>query len=106
MAYIYQVSFDLSPAQLKQIQMGSCLEHVLSYLKAVLPNQPGFVNARAMYSLNVPKKTEVVFSSIWDRWEDLHQHMESKLAEDKIQKEFEPCLDLGDLEVRYYEELP
>lgn len=106
MAYIYQISFELKPSQLEQIQMDSCLVHVLSYLKALLPSQPGYINARAMYSLNVPKKAEVVFSSMWDTWEDLAKHKDSRLAEEKIKTEFEPCVELGDLEVRIYNEIP
>lgn len=106
MAYIYQISFELKPSQLDQIQMGSAVERVLSYLKVLLPNEPGFINARAMYSLNIPKHTEMVFSSIWETWEDIVKHRESKLAEDKILTEFEPCVDLEDLKVHIFDELP
>lgn len=106
MAYTYQISFDLKPNQLDQITMGSALERVVSYMKVLLPNEPGYINTRAMYSMNTPKLTKVIFSSLWENWEDLKKHRDSGLAAEKILTEFEPCLNKKDLHIEIFNEIP
>jgi len=105
MAYIYQVSFDIRPDQMDELEIGASLERVLGYLRALLPNEPGHTNSRAMASLNVPGRTHLVFESMWEAWEDLEAHRRSSLAEDKVLAEFEPHVSLQDLCVRIYREV-
>jgi hypothetical protein len=73
----------------------------------LLPSETGFLTARAMYTLEPDDEGEIhlIFQSVWDRWEDLHAHQESSLAEDKVLREFAPHIELEDLRVRIYEEV-
>jgi hypothetical protein len=105
MAYAYQVDFDIRPDQMNELEVGSSLERVLGYLRALLPGEPGFVSARALYSLDVPGKTHLVVQSIWQTWEDLVAHRQSALAENKALLEFQPHVTLQDLVVHAYEEI-
>lgn len=105
MAYIYQVSFDIRPDQMNQLEIGASLERVLSYLRALLPSMPGNVTSRAMYSLDIPGKTQLVFQSVWGTWDDLEAHRGSSLDEYKVLAEFQPHVSLEDLSVHIYEEV-
>jgi len=105
MAYIYQVSFDLKPNQMDELEIGSSLERVLGYLRALLPSEPGYVTSRAIYSLDIADKTELVFQSVWESWDDLDSHRKSTLAEIKVLSEFQPHVSLDDLSVHIYEEV-
>ena len=107
MAYIYSISFDIGPDQMDELQIGASLERTLGYLRTLLPSEMGFITARAMYALEADDKGEIdlIFQSVWDRWEDLEMHRTSLLAEDKILREFEPHVELADLRVRIYEEV-
>jgi hypothetical protein len=104
MAYIYQVSFDLPPERQADLVTGSQLERVLGYLRTAQPDEPGFTTARATYSLDLPDRIRVIVESVWDHWEDLENHRKSKLAEDKILKEFSH-LSPDQLEIRTYREV-
>jgi hypothetical protein len=104
-AYVYQVSFDIRPDQMNELQIGASLERVLAYLRALLPGQPGHITSRAFYSLDVPDCTDLIFQSIWEAWDDLEAHRGSSLAENKVLTEFQPHVTLGDLVVRVYEEV-
>ncbi|MFN2187038.1 MAG: hypothetical protein ACK2UU_23905, partial [Anaerolineae bacterium] len=86
---------------------GASLERTLGYLRTLLPSEIGFITARAMYALEKDDNGEIelIFQSVWDRWEDLKTHRTSSLAEDKILREFEPHVELEDLRVRIYEEV-
>ena len=106
MAYTYQVSFEIEHEQMEQLHIGSALERVLGYLRTLLPNQMGYISARALYSLDRPGKTHLLVQSTWDEWEDLLAHQDSKLAEQKVLSEFEPHVALEDLQVHIYEEVP
>jgi len=106
MAYTYQVGFEIEHDQMEELHIGAALEKVLGYLRTLLPNQMGFISARALYSLDVPEKTHLLFHSLWDEWEDLEAHQKSGLAEQKILSEFEPHVVLEDLSVHIYEEVP
>jgi hypothetical protein len=107
MAYIYSISFDIAPEKMDELRIGASLERTLGYLRTLLPSEIGFVTARAMYALNPDKDGEIdlIFQSVWDRWEDLQAHKESSLAEDKVLREFAPHIKLEDLRVRVYEEV-
>ena len=105
MAYIYKVDFDIQSDLKEELEIGSSLERVLSYLKTLLPSMPGFVSARSMYSLQTGDKTHIIFESVWETWEDLENHQKSSLQEDKILKEFEPHVKIEDLMSRVYEEI-
>ena len=107
MAYIYSISFDIGPGQMDELQIGASLERTLGYLRTLLPSEIGFITARAMYALDPDQEGEIdlIFQSVWDRWEDLKAHKESSLAEDKVLREFEPHVKLEDLRIRIYEEV-
>jgi quinol monooxygenase YgiN len=106
MAYVYQVSFDIQPDQMSELQIGASLERVLGYLRSLLPSESGFVTTRAMYSLDVPDTTHLVFESVWETWEDLEAHRQSELAEAKVLAEFEPHVSTEHLAVHAFEEVP
>ena len=104
MAYVYQVSFDISPTRQYELETGSSLERVLGYLRTVLPDEPGFTTARAVFSLGLPDRTRVVVESVWEHWEDLETHRKSALAEDKILREYSH-LSPEMLEIRTFQEV-
>ena len=66
MAYAFQVDFDIRPDQMSELEVGASLERVLGYLRTLLPGEPGFVSARALYSLDIPGKTHLVFRHLAD----------------------------------------
>jgi hypothetical protein len=105
MAYIYQVSFEIRPDQMTELEIGSSLERVLGYLRTLLPAQRGFITSRAMRSVGVPQRVHLVFQSVWEEWEDVERHRQSSLSEDKVLKEFEPHVALEDLASQIYEEV-
>jgi len=107
MAYIYSISFDIGPEKMDELQIGASLERTLGYLRTLLPSEMGFMTARAMYALDPDQDGEIdlIFQSVWDRWEDLQVHKKSSLAEDKVLREFSPHVKLEDLRVRIYEEV-
>jgi hypothetical protein len=105
MAFIYQVSFDIRPDQMSELEIGASLERVLGYLRSLLPSEPGYVTSQAMASLNDPDKTHVIVQSVWDTWSDLEGHRRSTLAEDKVLNEFEPHVSLQDVNVCIYREV-
>ena len=105
MAYIYQVSFDIRPDQMTELEIGASLERVIGYLRTLLPSEPGYISAQAISSLDDPDRTRVIVQSVWDYWNELEQHRQSSLAEDKVLSEFEPHVSLADLTVRVYQEV-
>jgi hypothetical protein len=107
MAYIYSISFDIGPDKMDELQIGASLERTLGFLRTLLPSEIGFITARAMYAMNPDENGEIdlIFQSVWDRWEDIQAHKESSLAEDKVLREFAPHVEMEDLRVRIYEEV-
>jgi hypothetical protein len=105
MAYFYQVTFDIQPDQMSQLEIGASLERALGYLRTLLPNEPGYVTSRSMYSLDIPDKTHLVVESMWETWDDLESHRHSSLVEDKVLAEFGPHVSPKDLSVHIYEEV-
>lgn len=105
MAFIYQVTFTIGPEEMSQLEIGKSLERTLGYLRTLLPSESGFITSRAMYSLDYPERTHLVFQSVWERWDDVTGHRESALLEDKILEEFQPHVPLGELAAHIYEEV-
>jgi hypothetical protein len=105
MAYINEISFDIRPDQMDELEIGASLERVLGYLRVLLPNETGHISSRAMFSLDLSDRTHLVVESVWETWDDLEAHRKSSLAEDKVLTEFEPHVTLEDLAVRIYEEV-
>lgn len=105
MAYTYHVDFTVENAQMEQFQIGAALEKVVGYLRTLLPNQPGFITARGMHSLDGTGATHLVVQSMWDQWDDLKAHQDSGLAEQKVLAEFGPHVSADHLSVRIYEEV-
>ena len=108
MDYIYSVSFGIRADQRGELEIGAPLEEALSYLRGLLPGEPGFVFARAMYALDADKagQIDVVFQSVWGTYGSVVSHQKSALAEDKVLREFQPHVELRDLRARVYEEVP
>jgi hypothetical protein len=105
MAYIYQVDFELPGDQLSELEIGSSLERVLSYLRAVLPSEAGFVTSRAMRSVEMVAVVHVVFQTVWETWDDVQAHRQSGLAEDKVVLEFDSHISKEHLVINIYDEI-
>lgn len=105
MAYFYEVSFDLHKGEIDELEMGHSLQRVLGFLKVNLPGQTGHVTSSAMYSVDDPEKTRIVFMSEWNTWEDVVNHCESTLFEDKVLTEFGPQITPDRLVHRFYAEV-
>jgi hypothetical protein len=103
--YVYEVSFDVAPEQMDELQVGSSLSRVLGYLRALLPNEHGFVTSSAMYSLDDPLRTRLVFRSEWGSWEALRKHQGSATVESKVLEEFAPHLPPEAVTTRVYAEV-
>lgn len=86
--FIYQVSFEVGDDQMGGLEIGGAIDRALGYLRARLPDEPGFVTSRAMYSVDPREKTLVVFESVWERWDDVVGHRESSLLEDEVLTQF------------------
>jgi quinol monooxygenase YgiN len=71
----------------------------------VLPNEHGFMTSRALYTIDDPTHTHVVFLSEWGSWEALEKHRDSALVETKVLSEFEPHITREDMSVRIYAEV-
>ncbi len=90
MPYIYQTTFDIETKDIDQLEIGRSMQLSIAYLKAFLANEPGFINARAMYSLGNGEITHIYFESSWEDWASLENHREkSPFAEGKMLHQFE-----------------
>lgn len=106
MPYVYRTTFDIDSKDIEQLQIGRSLQLSVAYLKAFLVNEPGFINARAMYSLADEKKTHIAFESTWEDWEALQAHQErSPFAESKMFHRFELKVTPQNMEDHVYEEI-
>ncbi len=106
MPYIYTTTFDVDNDDIDQLQIGRSLQLSIAYLKAFLANEPGFINPRAMYSLEHDKHTHVAFESTWEDWSTLQAHREkSPFAEDKMFHRFELKVEPKNLEEHVFEEI-
>jgi quinol monooxygenase YgiN len=105
MAYIYQVGFDVRPDQMSDLEIGASIERVLGFLLTLLPNEEGYITARAMHSIDNGEAVTLVVESVWDNWEEFERHAKSATVEDKVLLEFDPHIDRGSLRRRIYEEI-
>jgi len=105
MPYMYEVSFDITPKQMSELEIGQSLERVIGYMKIRLPSQAGFVLAGAFYSVDDPDRTRVVMRSEWSDWRDVEDHRESQLVEDRVFEEFCPHVDADAITIRTYAEV-
>ncbi len=105
MAFVYQVSFDISPDRLDELAVGASLERVVGYLRTLLPAHAGFIASRAMNSVDSSDRVEVVLQSVWETWDDLLAHRDSRLAEAKVLSEFANSISPEALVVHVYEEV-
>lgn len=106
MSYIYHISFDIDASELHLLSIGNSLQRSLGYLRALLPNEPGYITSRAMYSLSDADKTHLIFESVWDTWDDLlHHRQKSIFNEEKLLHEFTLKVELLNLSVSIYEEV-
>lgn len=105
MAFVYQVTFTIAPDEMAQLEIGKSLERTLGYLRTLLPAEPGFITSQALFSLDYPERTHVIFQSMWQQWEDVAAHRQSALLEDKILEEFRPYVPLDNLSAHIYEEV-
>lgn len=105
MAYIIQVSVAIREDQMSELSMGAALQRVLSCLRTLLPNEPGYVTSRAMLSLEVAEERLLIFQSVWRSWEELVAHRQTALDEARVLTEFEPHISAEHLSVRLLEEV-
>lgn len=105
MAYTYILRFYIKPEQMSELEIGSSLERVLSYLRTLLPSEDGFITSRALYSLEQEETVELLFESVWDNWEAIQAHRNSALSEDKVLIEFGAHVQRDALNIRLYEEV-
>lgn len=105
MPYVYEVTFDITPEQMTQLEIGHSLERLVGYLKIRLPVQPGFVFADAWYSVDDPAKTRVVARSEWSDWVDVEEHRKSSIVEDHLFEEFDPHVNKDNVTIRTYAEV-
>lgn len=105
MAYIHEVGFDIFPEEMEQLRIGAALERTLGYLRTLLPNQPGYITARAMFSLDRPETIHLIFQSVWETWDELEAHANSRLAEYQVLEDFEPHVELEEISVHLYQEV-
>lgn len=105
MPYVYEVTFTIVPQDMNELVVGHSLERVLGYLRAVLPNEHGFMTSRALYSVDDPESTRIVFLSEWGSWEALEKHRDSALLETKVLSEFDPHVGPDDMTTRMYAEV-
>jgi hypothetical protein len=106
MAYIYQITFDLLHDEDMQLLIGESVEMAVSYMKALLPNEPGYITSRGMFSLSHDNLTHVVFESTWEEWDDLLNHRQtSPLDEHRLLNEFKLKVKLENLATHVFEEV-
>jgi len=103
--YVYEVSFEIKPDQMSQLEIGQSLERLVGYMKIRLPVQPGFVFADAWYSVDDPATTRIVARSEWSDWPDVEGHRKSAILEDHLFEEFDPHVKPGDIAIRTYAEV-
>jgi len=105
MPYIYQVNFHFPQDRADELRIGTSLERILAYLRALLPSEPGYVTSQGMYSVNPDERLHIVFHTVCESYEDLVRYGESSLSEDKVLLEFEPHLSDEEIQVHVYSEI-
>jgi hypothetical protein len=106
MSYIYHISFDIDRSEVDQLSIGKSLQNSLGYLRSLLPGEPGYITSRAMQLISDYEKTNIIFESVWETWDDIEMHQkESILDENRLLKEFQMKVNLQNLEAKIYEEI-
>ncbi len=106
MPYIYQTSFDIETKDIGQLEIGRSMQLSIAYLKAFLANEPGFINSRAMYSLERSEITHIYFESSWEDWASLENHRQkSPFSEGKMLSRFELKVNPFNVNTHIFEEL-
>lgn len=107
MPYIYRTTFDIAAKDVDQLEIGRSLQLSMAYLKTFLANEPGFINARAMYSLlHGGGDIHVAFESTWEDWASLTQHRDtSAFAEGKMLHRFELKIEPKNVAEHVFEEI-
>ncbi len=106
MPYIYLTVFDIEKKDIDQLEIGRSMQLSLAYLKAFLANEPGFINARAMYSLADSEITHIMFESTWEDWATLENHRQkSPFVVGKMLHQFELKVNPFNIAADVYEEL-
>lgn len=105
MAYMYQISFDIRADQMNELEIGAALRRVLGYLRTLLPNERGYITARALVSLDGGDNRQLVFESVWQTWSDIQAHQRSQLVEHKVLTEFQPHVQLEHMTIHTYDEV-
>ena len=106
MAFVYEISFDIPGSDFKEMRIGESVQVAVAYMRALLPNEPGFINSQAMYSISHSELTHILFQSTWEDWDSLLLHRDrSTLNEGHLLNEFK--LDVGtmNLKTQIYEEI-
>ena len=106
MAFIYQVSFTIPRNSKEEEQsIGLFLERMMSYLRMILPGEPGYLTMKAMYSVDGGDSLCVLLHTAWENWGDLARHKDSNLAEDRLLPKFDLCFEECQITARVFTEL-
>ncbi len=106
MPYVFQISFDVASEDFHELRMGESVQTALGYMHALLPNEPGYVTSRGMFSLSREQAVHVVFQSYWEDWDSMLQHRDhSRLNEQQLLNEFELRVKLHNLRTDVFEEI-
>ena len=105
MPYVYEVSFEIAPEKMTQLEIGKSLDRLVGYMKIRLPVQPGFMFADAWYSVDDPAATRIIARSEWSDWCDVDAHRRSTLIEDHLFEQFEPHVNRDNVTIRTYAEV-
>ena len=81
MPYVLHTEFQITPVDMRLLEVGSELEVIASTLKSILPNQHGHIWSHAIYSMERPDMVRIIFESKWEEWDDLIDHRDSDLNE-------------------------
>lgn len=106
MAYTYQISFEIPREKMDLLSIGNTLESGLGLLRTVLPNQSGFMYARALYSMGEGDNILIIFHSVWETWEDLLGHRDSELETKRLlTHDVSKSIKLENVNVHYFNEV-
>lgn len=105
MPYVHEVSFEVCPEKMSELEIGHALERLVGYLKIRLPFEEGFVFADGWYSVDDPALIRVVMRSEWSEWADVERHRGSRLAEERVFEEFDPHVPPEQVSIRTFAEV-
>jgi hypothetical protein len=105
MPFVIQVSLSIDKDQASDLTIGAALERVIGYMRARLPNEPGFVTSRAMRSIAEPGAILVVIESVWEEWDDLVSHQASGHTVTAVLSEFGGIMATDAPSIRRFEDV-